>query len=91
MIVQWGNITLYIDNAYFFKDFQQGTELYARDCMLVPNRRISMSITDVLRYVAVPDEIGHYHFNKQAQEHIEEYLGVFLGYLSGPLPIQPKP
>jgi hypothetical protein len=85
MIVQWGNITLYIDNAYFARGYNQGRELYARDCMLVPKRRISMSITEVLHYVAVPDEIGHFHFDEQAQEHIEEYMGVFLGYLSGPL------
>ena len=63
MIFKFGNITLYLDNPYFFVGFQRGRELYARDCMLVPKRRISMSITDVLRYVAVPDEIGHYHFD----------------------------
>jgi hypothetical protein len=88
MIIRWGNIVLYLDNAYFARGFNQGRELYARDCKLVPKRRISMSITDVLRYVAVPDEIGHYHFDDQAKEQAEQYLGVFLGYLSGALPIQ---
>jgi hypothetical protein len=87
MIVKWGNITLYIDNPYFFVGFQQGRALYERDCRSVPKRRIGLSITEVLRYVAVPDEsTGHYHFDDAAMGQAEQYLGVFLGYLSGALP-----
>jgi hypothetical protein len=86
MIIRWGNITLYIDNPYFARGFLAGRELYERDCKLVPKRRISMSISDVLRYVAVPDEIGHYRFDEQAVGQAEQYLGVFLGYLGSALP-----
>lgn len=86
MIVKWGNIVLYLDNPYFFRGFQQGRELYARDCKLIPKRRIGLSISEILRYVSVPDETGHYHFDEQAVGQAEQYLGVFLGYLSGALP-----
>ena len=86
MIVKWGNITLYIDNPYFFRGFNQGRELYARDCQLVPARRISLRISEVLRYIAIPGADAHYHLDEQAQGQVEEYLGVFLGYLSSALP-----
>jgi hypothetical protein len=88
MIFKFGNITLYIDNPYFFVGFQQGRALYARDCQLVPKRRIGLSITEVLRYVAVPGENGHFHFDEQAVGQAEQYLGVFLGYLTAALPVQ---
>lgn len=88
MIFQFGNITLYIDNPYFFVGFQRGRELYARDCQFVPARKLRLSITEVLRYVAVPDgKTGHWHLDAQTTGQVEEYLGVFLGYLSGALPI----
>jgi hypothetical protein len=30
---------------------------------------------------------GHYHFDRDAIQYLEEYLGVFIGYLSGPLAV----
>ncbi|HJT59146.1 MAG TPA: hypothetical protein VJ761_21750 [Ktedonobacteraceae bacterium] len=87
MIFQLGTITLYIDNPYFSVGFQRGRELYARDCQLVPARQGRLSISEVLRYVAVPTgKTGHWHFDAQTADHVEEYLGVFLGYLYGALP-----
>lgn len=87
MIFQFGNIALYIDNPYFFVGFQRGRELYARDCQLVPARKLRLSVTEVMRYVAVPDEkTGHWHFDAKIGDHVEEYLGVFLGYLYSALP-----
>ena len=36
----------------------------------------------------VPDaKTGHYYFDKEAIKYLEEYLGVLVGYLSGPLPV----
>ncbi|HLQ29296.1 MAG TPA: hypothetical protein VK140_08675 [Ktedonobacteraceae bacterium] len=38
--------------------------------------------------IAVQDaRTGHYRFDEEAIEYLEEYLGVFLGYMSGPLSV----
>lgn len=88
MILQWGTVILYLDNPYFIVGFRRGRELYARDCQLVPSRATRLTVSEVLRYIAVPDgSTGHYHFDEYATEYAEEYLGVLLGYLSGLLPI----
>jgi len=88
MIVQWGNITLYIDNPYFARGYIQGRGLYARDCQLVPARKIRLNISEVLKYVGVPDEnTGHWHLDEHGQEHMEEFIGMFVGYLSGALSV----
>src|SRR2546430_3131439 len=52
------------------------TTLFRSDCQAVPKRRIGLSITEVLRYVAVPGENGHFHFDEQAVGQAEQYLGI---------------
>jgi len=42
----------------------------------------------LLQQIAVADaKTGHYRFDAEGIEYLEEYLGVFLGYMSGPLPV----
>lgn len=88
MMLQWGRAVLYLDNPYFVAGFRRGRELYARDCQLIPARATRLTISEILGYVAVPTgSTGRYHFDEAGTVQAEEYLGVFLGYLSGPLPV----
>jgi hypothetical protein len=64
--------------------------LYARDCQLIPARKISLRISEVLKYLAVSDGAGHWHLDEQAQGQSEEYFGAFVGYLSAALPVSDR-
>jgi hypothetical protein len=53
-----------------------------------PQRATRLSAGELLHQIAVPDaRTGHYRFDEEAIGYLEEYLGVFLGYMSGPLPV----
>jgi hypothetical protein len=53
-----------------------------------PQHAMKLSAEELLYQIAVPDaKIGHYRFDEEAIEYLEKYLGVFLGYMSGPLPV----
>lgn len=88
-VVQWGRVVFHLDNAAFRQGFLQGREYYDIDATTEePHRATNLTVEEVLRQIAVPDaRTGHYHFGPEAIEHLEEYLGVLVGYLSGPLPV----
>ena len=88
-VVQWGRVVFHLDNAAFRQGFLHGREYYDIDATTEePQRATNLTVEDVLRQIAVPDaKTGHYHFGREAIEHLEEYLGVLVGYLSGPLPV----
>lgn len=88
-VVQWGRVVFHLDNAAFRQGFLQGRDYYSIDVTTEePQRATNLTAEEVLRQIAVPDaRTGHYHFGPEAIEHLEEYLGVLVGYLSGPLPV----
>jgi len=87
--IQWGSIVFSLDNEAFRKGFESGRRYYFVDISEEePQRAEELSVEDMLRQIAIPDAMtGHYRFDQDAIEHLEEYLGVLLGYMSGPLPI----
>jgi len=88
-VVQWGRVLFHLDNAAFCKGFLRGREYYEIDATIEePQRATRLTVEEVLGQIAVPDaKTGHYHFDREAIEHLEEYLGVLTGYLSGPLAV----
>jgi hypothetical protein len=88
-VVQWGRVVFHLDNVAFRKGFLYGRDYYDIDATTEePQRATNLTVEEVLRQIAVPDaKTGHYHFDREAITYIEEYLGVLVGYLSGPLPI----
>lgn len=87
--VQWGSIVFSLDNEAFRKGFESGRRYYFVDANgEEPHRARKLSAGELLHQIAVPDaRTGHYRFDEEAIAHLEEYLGVFLGYMSGPLPV----
>ena len=88
-VVQWGRVVFHLDNVAFRQGFLHGREYYDIDATTEePQRATRLTVEEVLRQIAVPDaKTGHYYFGREAIEHLEEYLGVLVGYLSGPLPV----
>src|SRR3984893_12108957 len=88
-VVQWGRVGFHLDNVAFCKGFLHDREYYQIDATIEkPQRASRLTVEQVLQQIAVPDaKTGHYHFDREAIEHLEEYLGVIVGYLSGPLPV----
>ena len=88
-VVQWGRIVFHLDNVAFCKGFLHGREYYEIDATIEePQRASRLTVEEVLQQITVPDaKTGHYRFDREAIEHLEEYLGVLVGYLSGPLPV----
>lgn len=88
-VVHWGRVVFHLDNVAFCKGFLHGREYYEVDATLEePQRASRLTVEEVLQQIAVPDaKTGHYRFDREAIEHLEEYLGVLVGYLSGPLPV----
>ena len=88
-IVQWGRVVFHLNNAAFHQGFLHGREYYEIDATVEePQRATRLTVEEVLRQIAVSDaKTGHYRFDQEAIEHLEEYLGVLVGYLSGPLPV----
>ena len=90
--VQWGTITLHLDNEAFRKGFLDARRWYFLDIYgekerapEEPARATTLHSKDVLRLIAVPDEQGRYHLGVEAREDVAEYLGSLVGYLGGPL------
>jgi len=88
-VVQWGSVVFHLDNAAFSKGFLHGREYYDIDATTEePQRATDLAVEEVLRQIAVPDaKTGHYRFDREAIKYLEEYLGVLVGYLSGPLAV----
>ncbi len=87
--VQWGSIVFSLDNEAFRNGFESGRRYYFADANGEERQRATkLSAGELLHQIAVPDaRTGHYSFDGKAIEYLEEYLGVFLGYVSGPLPV----
>jgi len=87
--VQWGSMVFSLDNEAFRKDFESGRRYYFVDANEEePQRAMKLSAGELLYQIAVPDaKTGHCRFDEEAIEYLEKYLGVFLGYMSGPLPV----
>jgi hypothetical protein len=87
--VQWGRVVIHLDNVAFCNRFLRGREYYEIDAtMEEPQRATRLTVEEVLRQIAVPDaKTGHYYFDRDAIKYLEEYLGVLIGYLSGPLAV----
>ena len=90
--VRWGTITLILDNEAFRKGFLAAREWYFQDIYgedgrqsEEPQHAVELTSEAVLRLVVMPDEQGRYHFDEMGYEHLPEYLGYLVGYLSGPL------
>ena len=88
-VVQWGNVVFHLDNVAFCRGFLHGRKYYEVDATIEePQRATRLTVEEVLRQIAIPDaKTGHYRFDREAIEYLEEYLGVLVGYLSGPLPV----
>lgn len=90
--VQWGNVTLTLDNEAFRKEFLAARQWYFADIYgedgrapEEPQHAVSLTSEEVLRLVVMPDEQGRYHFDEMGYENLPEYLGYLVGYLGGPL------
>jgi hypothetical protein len=90
--IQWGSITLHLDNEAFRRGFLAAREWYFADIYgengrqpEEPQHAVSLTSEEVLRLVVNPDEQGRYHFDDMGNENLPEYLGYLVGYLSGPL------
>ena len=88
-VVQWGCVVFHLDNVAFCRGFLHGREYYELDATIEePQRATRLTVEDVLQQIAVPDaKTGHYRFDREAIQYLEEYLGVLIGYLSGPLAV----
>ena len=87
--VQWGSIVFSLGNEAFRKGFESGHSYYFVDTKGEELQRATqLSARELLHQIAVPDaRSSHYRFDEEAIEYLEEYLGVFLGYMSGSLPV----
>lgn len=90
--VQWGTITLILDNEAFHRGFLSARQWYFADSYgedgrapQEPHHATTLTSEQVLRLVVMPDEQGRYHFDEMGYENLPEYLGYLIGYLAGPL------
>lgn len=90
--VQWGTITLILDNEAFRRGFLSArgwyfADIYGQDGRAAeePQHAVSLTSEEMLRLVVMPDEQGRYHFDQMGDENLPEYLGYLVGYLGGPL------
>ena len=90
--VQWGTITLILDNEAFRRGFLSARQWYFADMYgedgrqpEEPQHAVELTSEEVLRLVVMPDEQGRYHFDEMGYENLPEYLGYLVGYLGGPL------
>jgi hypothetical protein len=90
--IQWGTITLTLDNEAFRRGFLAARRWYFEDIYgqdgrkpEEPQRAFSLTSEEVLRLVVMPDSLGRYHFDEMGNENLPEYLGYLVGYLGGPL------
>lgn len=90
--VQWGTIRLILDNEAFHEGFFAARRWYVEDVSgkdggapEEPQRADYMSSEELLRLGIMPGSDGIYHFDEMGMEHLPEYLGYLIGYMSGPL------
>lgn len=84
--IQWGNVTLHLDNETFRKAFSSGRSMYFDDCEYEsPHVTSSMNTLDAVGSVLDEDGKGSYRFDRMALPGPFDILGFFLGYMSGPI------
>jgi hypothetical protein len=90
--IQWGTITLILDNEAFRRGFLSARQWYFADIYgedgrapQEPQHAAPLTSEEVLRLVVMPDEQGRYHFAEMGYDNLTEYLGYLVGYLGGPL------
>jgi hypothetical protein len=84
--VQWGTITLTLDNEAFRKAFSQGRSMYFDDREYdIPHVASHMNTLDAVGSVLDEDGKGGYCFDRMAFKDPFDILGFFLGYMSGPI------
>jgi len=91
--IQWGNVTLVLDQRAFEEGYTHGRQYYFEDAWEEQTKegmKEALMASHLLGLIAVRDERGFYQVNdgydKSAfQNGVEELLGVLVGYLSGPL------
>ena len=89
--VQWGTITLHLDNEAFRKGFLSARQWYFADIYgedgrkpPEPQHAVELTTEEVLRLVVMPDEQGRSHFDEMGDENLPEYLGSLVGAPSWP-------
>jgi hypothetical protein len=84
--IQWGNVTLDLDNETFRKAFSSGRSMYFDDCEYEsPHVASRMNTLDATGSVLDEDGKGGYRFDRMALPGPFDTLGFFLGYMSGPI------
>jgi len=82
--VQWGTITLHLDNETFRKSFTQGRHMYFDDSEYdFPHVASAMNTLDATGSVLDEDGKGGYRFDRMTFKDPFDILGFFLGYMSG--------
>lgn len=91
--IQWGDMTLVLDQRAFEEGYTDGRKYYFEDAW---NEQVTYGIKEpltaslLLDLIAVRDKQGNYQLDDGANASafhfgVEELLGVLVGYLSGPL------
>lgn len=89
--VEWGTITLSLDNEAFRNAWTSGRSAYFDDCEYdFPQVAHRMSTLDAVGSVLDADGKGGYCFDRVALKDPFDILGFFLGYMSGPLIAESK-
>jgi hypothetical protein len=84
--VQWGTITLHLDNETFRKAFGSGRSMYFDGSEYeYPQIASHMQTLDAVSSVLDEDDKGGYGFDWMAFKTPIDALGFFLGYMSGPI------
>jgi hypothetical protein len=80
--IQWGNVTLDLDNETFRKAFSSGRSMYFDDCEYeAPHGASRMNSLDAAGSVLDEDGQGGYRFDRMALPDPFDILG----YMSGPI------
>ena len=81
--IQWGTITLVLDNGAFREGFLAAREWYFADIYGAdgrdpeePQHAVELKVEEVLRLVVMPDEQGRYHFDEMGMEHLASIPGL---------------
>jgi hypothetical protein len=84
--VQWGNLTLHLDNEEFRKGYLSGRRYYFEDINYeYPEHVHTMTALEAAQVIVVGIESGCPHFDAEELAHPIETIAVFLGYMSGAL------
>ncbi len=84
--VQWGSLTLLLDNEEFRKGYTWGRSYYFEDINYeYPERAHTMTALEAAQVIVVGTDSEHPHFDAEELAHPIETVGVFLGYMSGAL------